>query len=428
MAQQHRKPLNVSHANDALIDQYRSCRQLSEQLVAPLSEADCQLQSMPDASPAKWHLAHVSWFFETFLLRRFAPAYQVFDEHFGHLFNSYYNAIGSQFSRPHRGLLSRPSLEEVLAYRHHIDSNMERLLADSTDAAITELTTLGIQHEKQHQELLLTDIKHALYQNPLLPAYVDSAPLTTETHACNATAPLTWSHFPEGLYQVGYSGDGFSFDNEAPRHKVYLQAFQLANRPVSNGEYLAFIEDGGYQRSELWLSDGWAWVNEHRARAPLYWRQQEDGWYLYQLTGLQPLPRSSTVCHINYYEASAFAAWQGKRLPTEQEWEVAAEQWQGNSNNLGSGKLQPQAADNEALGQLFGDVWEWTASAYLPYPGFKPFAGDAGEYNGKFMSGQFVLRGGSCVSPTNHVRPSYRNFFYPHQQWQFSGLRLAEDA
>ena len=424
MAQQQRKSLNESHANDALIDQYRSCRQLSEQLVAPLSEADCQLQSMPDASPAKWHLAHVSWFFETFLLRRFDPTYRVFDDRFGHLFNSYYNAIGSQFSRPHRGLLSRPSLEEVLAYRHYIDSNMERLLADSTDAAITELTTLGIQHEKQHQELLLTDIKHALYQNPLFPAYSAHA----NNHTSKSIPPLTWSTFPEGLYEVGHDGMGFSFDNERPRHKVYLNAFKLANRPVSNGEYLAFIEDGGYQRSEFWLSDGWAWVNEQRAQAPLYWRQLENGWHLYQLTGLQPLPLSSTACHINYYEASAFAAWKSKRLPTEQEWEVAAGHWRGRVNDVSTGELQTQAANDEALSQLFGDVWEWTASAYLPYPGFKPFAGDAGEYNGKFMSGQFVLRGGSCVSPTNHVRTSYRNFFYPHQQWQFSGLRLAEDA
>lgn len=424
MAQQQRKPLNVSHANDALIDQYRSCRQLSEQLVAPLSEADCQLQSMPDASPAKWHLAHVSWFFETFLLRRFDPSYRVFDDRFGHLFNSYYNAIGSQFSRPHRGLLSRPSLEEVLAYRHHVDLAMEQLLTQHTDAAVTDLTTLGIQHEKQHQELLLTDIKHALYQNPLLPAY--SAHPNHQTS--KSLPPLTWSTFPEGLYEVGYDGKGFSFDNERPRHKVYLNAFKLANRPVSNGEYLAFIEDGGYQRSEFWLSDGWAWVNESQATAPLYWRQMEDGWHLYQLTGLQPLPLSSTACHINYYEASAFAAWKGKRLPTEQEWEVAAGHWRGQVNDVSAGELQTQAADDKALSQLFGDVWEWTASAYLPYPGFTPFAGDAGEYNGKFMSGQFVLRGGSCVSPANHVRASYRNFFYPHQQWQFSGLRLAEDA
>lgn len=413
---------------EELMYEFEQTRALSVSLIESLSEADCQIQSMPDASPAKWHLAHTSWFFETFILKKFLPDYSEFSAQFDVLFNSYYNAVGEQFSRPNRGVLSRPSLAKVLEYRAHINTAMQGFVqSENCPQEVIALLEIGIQHEKQHQELLLTDIQHGLYQNPLLPAYAE-----LDLPSNTALAPLRWINFPGGLVEIGADPSGYAFDNERPRHKHYLEPFRLASRTVTNGEYLEFIEDGGYQRSELWLADGWSWVLENYNKgsnlAPLYWQKREDVWHRYSLAGLQKLEVNQPACNINYFEASAYAAWAGKRLPTEFEWECASHTAKDAPNYLHLDKLQTQVASESGLTQMFGDLWEWTASSYLGYPGFKPFAGDAGEYNGKFMSGQFVLRGGSCVSPENHIRSSYRNFFYPYQSWQYSGIRLAEDS
>jgi ergothioneine biosynthesis protein EgtB len=412
---------------EELLHVYRTTRQESLELIRPLSTEDCQIQSMPDASPVKWHLAHSSWFFETFILKKFVPQYRDFSPQFDQLFNSYYNAIGEQFSRPSRGVLSRPSLGEVIKYREHIDQFVaEFLLSESCTEQALALLEIGIQHEKQHQELILTDLLHGFSQNPILPPY-------SETAAIEKTdiAILEWFEFSGGLTEIGASKDGFSYDNERPVHKHYLEPFKLASRPVSNGEYLEFIQDGGYRRSDFWLSDGWELLNkgltEGQKEAPLYWQKQDESWYQFSLAGLQKLNPNQPACHLNYFEANAFAAWSGKRLPTEFEWERASHTALEQADYLDLSTLQPGIASQAGLSQMFGGVWEWTASSYLGYPGFKPFTGDAGEYNGKFMSGQFVLRGGSCVSPESHIRSSYRNFFYPHQSWQFSGVRLAED-
>ncbi len=411
----------------SLLEAFKATRQTSLDLATPLSAEDCQIQSMPDASPVKWHLAHTSWFFETFVLKKFVQKngeYRVFNTHFDALFNSYYNAIGEQFSRPERGVLSRPSLSEVISYRQHIDQFLaDFLLSGNCPDSALGLISIGVQHEKQHQELILTDLLHGLSQNPISPAYREMARIESAE-----IAPLEWFDFSGGLTDVGASPDGFSYDNERPRHKHYLHPFRLASRTVSNGEYLEFIQDEGYRRSEFWLSDGWVWVLEGQKEAPLYWQKQENNWQQFSLAGLQKLNLNQPACHLNYYEASAFAAWAGKRLPTEFEWERASHTASERVNYLDLNKLQPSVAAESGLTQMFGNIWEWTASSYLGYPGFKPFEGDAGEYNGKFMSSQFVLRGGSCVSPDDHVRASYRNFFYPHQSWQFSGVRLASDA
>ncbi len=381
-------------------NRFDAVRARTEALAAPLSPEDMVVQSMPDVSPTKWHLAHTSWFFETFILKAFDAAYKEFDADYCYLFNSYYEAVGARHPRPRRGLLTRPSLKRVMAYRQHVTGAMRELLQKDGRGKIAPLLELGCQHEEQHQELLLTDIKHVLFQNPLKPAYVQKPADTVRK-----TQKLTWLEFQEGVREIGHDGAGFAFDSEGPRHKVYLNAFELAARPVSNAEYLEFVEDGGYQCADHWLSDGWAHISEKEKRQPLYWQNKDGEWREFLMQGEHPLNPGAPVCHLSYYESEAYARWAGARLPTEAELEVMA------------------AGANGAA----GEVWEWTSSAYSPYPGFKPSAGAVGEYNGKFMCNQMVLRGGSGATPPGHWRPTYRNFFYPPDAWQFSGVRLARD-
>ena len=377
---------------------YGAVRAHTEMLTAPLSAEDAVIQSMPDASPVKWHLAHTSWFFETVILSKRA-GYKPFDPRFAYLFNSYYEALGPRHPRPRRGLITRPSLDEVYAFRAHVDAAMAQACEDES---LHDAIMLGLHHEQQHQELILTDIKHVFFCNPLLPAYRQDAPAR---HAQLAQQSVT---LPGGISLVGHDGTGFAFDNETPRHQVLLRPFRIATHPVSNGEYRAFIADGGYRRAEFWLSDGWAQVQQEGWEAPLYWLKDDDGSEsIFTLSGVQPLDPHAPVSHVSFYEAAAYAAWAGKRLPTEFEWEVAASECGGHFNR--------------------GEVWEWTRSSYDPYPGFKAFEGIAAEYNGKFMVGQVVLRGGSIATPPGHIRTSYRNFFPPAARWQFSGIRLAED-
>ncbi len=405
-------------------------RHQTERLVEPLSEADAQLQSMPDASPAKWHLAHTTWFFETFILQSYCDGYRPFDPSYNYLFNSYYNGIGKQYPRPQRGLISRPSLSEIIDYRHMISNRVCELLCHSIQTDLIGLIELGIQHEQQHQELLLTDIKHAFFHNPTYPAYQslsDSPSLLTKN------TNHQWLEMTGGMFTIGANKQSFSFDNERPQHSVYLHPYFLSRTLVSNGDYLRFIEDGGYQRTELWLADGWAWLQKNRARMqgvsehPLYWIKQEGQWFEFSLHGLLPLNESQTLIHISYYEASAYAAWASARLPTEFEWEaaVAAQQVIPLCESI---CLSPSITSTTNSDNAFGQAWQWTSSSYSPYPGFTPFTGVAGEYNGKFMSNQMVLRGSSCVTPVAHARLSYRNFFYAPQMWQFTGIRLAKDA
>ncbi|KPF62490.1 ergothioneine biosynthesis protein EgtB [Porphyrobacter sp. AAP60] len=408
-----------------LATQFRTTRALNEALVAPLSDADASLQSMEDASPAKWHLAHTTWFWETFLLREYAPGYRLWREDWPFLFNSYYEAEGARISRAARGLLSRPTLDEVLEWRAHINDAMTPLL---DDPALGDLIALGVAHEQQHIELLLTDIKHALFQNPLGPRMWDGTP----TPAAPA-APLGWHHHPGGIALVGHDGaegmGGFAFDNEGPRHRVLIEPFAVADRLVTNGEWAEFIADGGYRNARLWLSDGWAWVQGEAIRAPLYWR--DDAHFTHQ--GWHTRDPHAPVTHISHFEADAFATWAGARLPTEFEWEAIARGQDAAASALahdpaGGNQLESAGPPSPTGGSaLFGDCWQFTRSAYLPYPGFRPAEGAVGEYNGKFMSGQVVLRGASCATVRGHSRPSYRNFFYPHQRWQFTGLRLAKD-
>jgi ergothioneine biosynthesis protein EgtB len=381
-----------------LLADYAAVRRHSEVLAAPLTVEDQNIQSMPDASPTKWHLAHTTWFFETVVLGKFAPDYQVFDPAYGYLFNSYYEGLGPRHPRPQRGLLSRPPVEDIMEYRLHVDEAMARLIEEHPDE-VAPLVTLGLHHEQQHQELILTDILHAFSCNPVRPAYAAAEP-----HGVAPAVPPDWIDHPGGIVDIGHDGEAFAFDNETPRHQVLLRPYRLASRPVSNGEYLRFIEDGGYRRPEFWLSDGWAFVQREALNAPAYWLAERDGWEAFTLYGAQALDPNSPVAHVSFYEAAAYAAWAGARLPTEFEWEALAP------------KLGGQ-----------GRVWEWTRSSYDPYPGFKPFDGEVVEYNGKFMSGQLVLRGGSVATPPGHIRPTYRNFFPPSARWQFSGIRLAGD-
>ena len=400
-----------AEAGGVLSDSYRGVRALSEALAAPLSDADATIQSMADASPAKWHLAHTAWFFETFVLRDRLPDYRLFDARWPFLFNSYYEAEGPRHARAARGMLSRPSLDEVLAYRAHVDAAMEQVLGCPDLAGLIEL---GLAHEQQHQELLLTDIKHALWSNPLGSAY---APRSA---AVELGAVGGWIGHPGGIALIGHHGGGFAFDNEGPQHRVLLDPFALAAGLVTNADWEAFIDDGGYRTAGLWLSDGWAWIRSEGLEAPLYWRGEEH----FTLSGWRPRDPAAPVTHISYYEADAFATWAGYRLPTECEWEALALGGDPASGNQldGAGAVCPQGSAG-----LFGDCWQWTRSAYLPYPRFRAAEGAVGEYNGKFMSGQFVLRGASCATPRGSSRASYRNFFYPHQRWQFTGLRLAKD-
>jgi ergothioneine biosynthesis protein EgtB len=382
---------------------------------------------MPEASPAKWHLAHTAWFFETFVLADILPNYQPFHPKFRYLFNSYYEAVGERWPKARRGMLSRPTVTEVYEYRQHVDSLILSFLFDAEadlPPALLATMILGLQHEEQHQELLLTDIKHAFACNPLRPVYRE-----TEPSPNNSIKQLGWVSFPAGVSAIGHGGHGFAFDNESPRHKTYLNSFVLANRLVTNEEYLAFIEDGGYQRPDLWLSDGWQVRNVNGWNCPLYWERDGNTWNTATLSGMRTVKPAEPVCHLSYYEADAYARWAGARLPTEAEWEVAASQVHVAGNLLGTGNLHPHSADaNDGVTQLFGDVWEWTSSAYTPYPGYRPASGALGEYNGKFMCNQMVLRGGSCATPDEHIRASYRNFFPPETRWQFTGIRLAKDA
>jgi ergothioneine biosynthesis protein EgtB len=416
----------------ALAERFGRVRGFTEALARPLSAEDCGLQSMPDASPTKWHLAHTSWFFEAVVL---GPAGEPpHDPAFGYLFNSYYEAIGPRHARPRRGMLSRPSLAEVIAYRASVDRRLIAILERELEhpERVRFLVELGIQHEQQHQELILTDIQHALFENPLRPAYRDVAPLQPSPRPEGA-GPAGWVEHPEGMHAIGKEGAGFAFDNEAPRHRVYLDGFRLADRLVTAGEMMEFIADGGYGKPDLWLSDGWAAVQAGGWAAPLYWERRDGAFERFTLDGMRPVDPDEPVCHVSLYEADAFARWAGARLPTEAEWEVAASGVPVAGNFVESGRLRPAPAPpRDPVGgaprQMFGDAWEWTASAYLPYPGFRPWEGAIGEYNGKFMSGQMVLRGGSCATPGTHVRASYRNFFPPGARWQMSGIRLARDA
>jgi len=411
----------------ALARRYGDVRAATAALALPLSDADATVQSMPDASPAKWHLAHTSWFFEAMVLVPNLPGYRVFDERYNFLFNSYYESVGARQPRALRGLLTRPALEDVLRFREHVDRAMAELLKRAPAKDVLGVIELGCHHEQQHQELLLTDILHLFAQNPLRPAYKDSVPLPVEF---TPRAKPAYQSFPGGLFDVGHDGTEFAFDSEGPRHSVQIEPFRLADRLITNGEWAEFISDGGYRNPLLWLSDGWGKVRDEGWTAPLYWEARDGEFWTMTLRGAQPLDVDAPVTHVSYFEADAFATWAKRRLPTEAEWEVAAQMLPVTGNLLDSGRLRPKpapAATGE-LRQMFGDCWEWTRSAFMPYPRFRPVEGALGEYNGKFMSGQFVLRGGSCVTPQDHVRATYRNFFAPHARWQFSGLRLAEDA
>ncbi len=413
-----------------IMNNYNRIRAFTEQLCEPLETEDYVIQSMPDVSPTRWHLAHTAWFFETFLLKPELPDYETPNELYNYLFNSYYNAVGKQFSRPERGMLSRPTVEEVYRYRQHIDHEMQRFLEGLSEErleSLTPLIILGLNHEQQHQELMLTDIKHVFFQNPLYPSYSTTKPVTEDAEM----SPQSWVSFPGGIKSLGYSEAGFAFDNETPLHEALLQDFVLSSRLVTNGDFLEFINDGGYETPSLWLSDGWSTINREGWQTPLYWVKKGSEWFEFTLSGLLPLNLKAPVTHVSYYEADAFANWAGARLPSEVEWELAARQQEIVGNFVEAGNFHPTPpADPHPteLQQLFGDVWEWTRSPYTPYPGFKAASGAVGEYNGKFMSSQMVLRGGSCVSSQDHIRSTYRNFFYPQSRWQFMGIRLARDV
>lgn len=410
-----------------LAARFAQVRGTTRALAAPLSAEDCAIQSMPDASPVKWHLAHTTWFFETFLLSERRAGYKPFNAAFKVLFNSYYNGVGDKHPRPERGMLSRPALAEILAYRDHVEAAMHDWIAQGVDGEAARLIDLGLHHEQQHQELILTDLKHMLSRNPLRPAYQKQWPLTPVE-----PRRRDWVRIAGGVHEIGHAGSSFAFDNETPRHRTYFEDFEIASHPVTHGDFVAFIEDGGYRRPELWLSLGWDAVTARHWEAPMYWEKRDGQWHTFTLRGMAPVEPNTPVCHVSFLEAEAFARWAGARLPTEAEWEVASALAPREGNFLESGAYHPLAPrESFAPGvpaQMFGDVWEWTRSDYNPYPGFAPAEGAVGEYNGKFMCGQYVLRGGSCATPASHIRATYRNFFPPDARWQFSGLRLARDA
>jgi ergothioneine biosynthesis protein EgtB len=393
-----------------------------------LQPEDCVVQTIPEVSPTKWHLAHTSWFFETFILKDALPGYSPINVQYAYLFNSYYNAAGKMHCRPKRGLISRPTLRETLDYRDRVDSLMDAVFQN---AALVErfapIITLGIHHEQQHQELMLTDIKHVFSENPLYPVYRERS-----AQVSAPVPPIKWLSFKAGVFEIGHNGDGFCYDNEESRHREFVEDFHLASRLVTNGEYLQFIEDGGYNRPEFWLSLGWFTVGEQHWNAPLYWGHRDGGWSAFTLSGLRELDKSEPVCHVSYFEADAFARWAGARLPTEFEWEVAAENLSYTGNFVDEEIFHPKPLDSstsrQPIAQMFGDVWEWTRSSYSPYPGYVAAPGALGEYNGKFMCNQYVLRGGSCATAQSHIRKTYRNFFPPNARWQFMGIRLAKDA
>ena len=413
----------VERDDSGLLDRFTAVRDLSLALAAPLSDADATVQSMPDASPAKWHLAHTTWFFETFILRDTVAGYRLHDDHWPFLFNSYYEAEGKRHARDRRGMVTRPTLDEVRAYRAHVDAALVAALP-SLAPAPRALVELGCHHEEQHQELLVTDILHLFAENPLEPA-LWPAPRKVPVAM---PGPMGWIEHRGGITEIGHDGDGFAFDCEAPRHRALLHPYALADRTVTNGEWAAFIDDGGYRDARHWLADGWAWVKAEGIEAPLYWERQDGHWTRFGLDGRRAIDPAAPVTHVSFFEADAYASWAGARLPTEAEWETAASSYDPAAGNYmdRAGPVEPRPAADGAPA-FFGDVWEWTGSAYRPYPGFAAAEGAVGEYNGKFMSGQFILRGGSCATPRGHVRASYRNFFYPHQRWQFTGVRLAKD-
>lgn len=403
---------------------WASVRANTMALAEPLSPEDCQAQAAPFASPVKWHLAHTTWFFETFVLERASPRFVPFHPAFRELFNSYYVGVGPMWQRPQRGVLTRPGWSDVLAYRAHVDAGVAALLTQgSLDGATLARVELGLNHEEQHQELIVTDLKYLLGANPLAPVYREGAP------ARKAVAPrLAWTAFEGGVTEIGHAGDAFAFDNETPRHRVFLEPFELASRPATNAEWLAFVDDGGYARPELWMSEGWDAVRSQGWSAPHHWRTRGGERVEFTLAGERALDPAEPACHVSWYEADAFARWCGARLPTEAEWEHAARGVAVDGHFADSRALHPRCAGSQPLAQMFGDVWEWTSSAYSPYPGYRPWEGDIGEYNGKFMSNQLVLRGGSCATPRGHVRATYRNFFHADARWQFSGVRLARST
>ena len=427
---------------ERLRNRFHQIRDLTNSLCSGLEPEDCVVQSMPDVSPTKWHLAHTTWFFETFILKKFVPGYRAEIPEYAYLFNSYYNAAGDMHRRDLRGLISRPTVSEAQRYRVSIDSHLDDLLSDPDESVLDEIETilvLGIHHEQQHQELLITDIKHVFAQNPLYPVFRAGKrrhTLRAEERPATKCRPYQFIQFDERIAEIGHDGSAFAYDNEGPRHRALVPAFSLGSRLVTNGEYIAFIEDNGYHRPEFWLSLGWMTVNEQRWNAPLYWIKRDGAWWNFTLSGLRAVDQSEPVTHISYFEADAYANWAGARLPTEFEWESAALGCPIEGNFVETELFHPAAAEStvsaekreKRLHQMFGDVWEWTRSAYSPYPGYRAAPGGLGEYNGKFMCNQYVLRGGSCATSRTHIRPTYRNFFQPEKRWQFTGIRLARDA
>jgi ergothioneine biosynthesis protein EgtB len=422
------EPINVLFTRN-----YKEVRRFTELLCKPLVTEDYIVQSMPDVSPTKWHLAHTTWFFEKFVLSKINPNYESPHPQYSYLFNSYYVQAGERHTRSERGLLSRPTVKEVYLYRHYVDENMLDFLERAEEAQMEKIASvieIGLHHEQQHQELMLTDIKHVFSVNPLHPVYLNG--IQNRDSKPRSIPEIQWIEFPAGVYAIGHEGTGFAYDNESPRHREFAESFQLASRLVTNREYMAFIDAGAYERPELWLSDGWYTVEANRWKAPLYWKRENGSWWNFTLSGMHKVEPDEPVCHVSYYEADAYARWAGARLPSEAEWEIAASKLPIEGNFVNNGKYHPLVLDYEtrdsALQQMFGDVWEWTLSPYSAYPGFRTLPGALGEYNGKFMANQIVLRGGSCATSKAHIRKTYRNFFPPSARWQFMGIRLAKDA